>query len=156
MNKVLKEGINAPDFDGICDSGKTLKLSSLKGHNVILYFYPKDDTPGCTKESCEFGDNYQELLEKDTIIIGVSRDNVASHEKFKHKYDLPFTLVSDEPGTICESYGVWKEKKNYGKTYMGIERSTFLIDKEGQIKKIWRNVKVNGHVDSVIGEINEV
>ena len=156
MSKDLKEGSKAPEFDGIYESGKSIKLSSLHGRKVILYFYPKDDTPGCTKESCEFSENYQELLQKDTAIIGVSRDSIASHKKFKQKYNLSFPLISDESGTICESYGVWKEKKNYGKTYMGIERSTFLINQEGKIQKIWRNVKVNGHVEAVINEISEI
>ncbi len=153
MGKELDKGSNAPDFNGVCDGDKSLKLSSLIGKNIIIYFYPKDDTPGCTKESCEFGAANNDFLKLETVIIGVSKDSVARHNKFKEKYNLPFLLVSDESGQICKSYGVWREKKNYGKTYMGIERSTFLIDKKGVIQKVWRKVRVSGHVDAVMNEL---
>ena len=153
MSTELKKGSKAPDFSGVCDGDKSIKLSSFNGKNVILYFYPKDDTPGCTKESCEFRSANDDFLEHETIILGVSKDSVARHNKFKEKYNLPFLLVSDESGKICESYGVWREKKYYGKTYMGIERSTFLIDKKGVIQKVWRKVRVSGHVDAVMNEL---
>ena len=149
MSKEVTEGAKAPEFKAVTDGGGCLKLSSLKGKHVVLYFYPKDDTPGCTKESCGFAENYGDFTGKGAEIVGVSKDSVARHDKFKAKYDLPFTLVSDEDGAICEAYGVWKEKKNYGRTYMGIERSTFLIDKKGKVAKVWRKVKVNGHVEAV-------
>ena len=156
MSTELKKGIQAPDFRGICDGDRTIMLSSMTGNNIILYFYPKDDTPGCTKESCEFANANDDFSKLETIIIGVSRDSVARHNKFKDKYNLPFLLVSDESGKICEAYGVWREKKNYGKIYMGIERSTFLIDKKGVIQKIWRKVRVNGHVDTVMNELSDL
>ena len=156
MSTELKKGSKAPDFSGVCDSDKSIKLSSFNGKNVILYFYPKDDTPGCTKESCEFRSANDDFLEHETIILGVSKDSVARHNKFKEKYNLPFLLVSDESGKICEAYGVWREKKNYGKTYMGIERSTFLIDKKGVIQKVWRKVRVNGHVNAVMDEVTQL
>jgi len=156
MSTELKKGSKAPDFSGVCDGDKSIKLSSFNGKNVILYFYPKDDTPGCTKESCEFRSANDDFLEHETIILGVSKDSVARHNKFKEKYNLPFLLVSDESGKICEAYGVWREKKNYGKTYMGIERSTFLIDKKGVIQKVWRKVRVNGHVNAVMDEVTQL
>ena len=150
MSKTLIEGAKAPDFKGVCDGNTEIELSSLLGKKIILYFYPKDDTPGCTKESCAFAESYSEFQTMDVEIFGVSKDSIARHEKFKLKYSLPFKLISDEEGIICEAYGTWQEKKNYGRTYMGIERSTFLIDERGFINKIWRKVKVNGHVDEVI------
>jgi len=154
VNKEVTEGVKAPNFEAVTDGGGSLKLSSLEGKHVVLYFYPKDDTPGCTKESCGFAENYNNFTEKGAEIVGVSKDSVARHDKFKTKYDLPFTLVSDEDGTICEAYGVWKEKKNYGRTYMGIERSTFLINKKGEVTKVWRGVKVNGHVEAVMDALD--
>ncbi len=156
MSKEVAEGSQAPDFEAATDGGGRLKLSSLKGKNVVLYFYPKDDTPGCTKESCEFSDMHQEMADKSAEIIGVSKDSVARHDKFKSKYELPFTLVSDEDGAICEAYGTWVEKKNYGRTYMGIERSTFLIDGKGRILKVWRKVKVDGHVQAVMNALADL
>lgn len=156
MSKEVSEGTKAIDFDAPTDGGGTLKLSSLKGKNVVLYFYPKDDTPGCTKESCEFAQFQQRFSDRNTEIVGVSKDSVARHDKFKSKYNLPFTLVSDEDGTICEDYGVWQEKKNYGRTYMGISRSTFLIDEKGKTVKIWRKVRVTGHVEAVLTALDEL
>ena len=146
---ALAIGDKAPDFSVPGDNGSNVKLSDYKGKNVVLYFYPKDDTPGCTKEACGFRDELAGFESLDAVIIGVSKDTVAKHDKFKAKYDLNFPLASDEDGKICEDYGVWVEKSMYGKKYMGIERATFLIGKDGTIKEIWRKVKVKGHVDAV-------
>lgn len=143
-------GDKAPGFKMTTDDGSEITLASLKGRNVVLYFYPKDDTPGCTKEACGFQQSLPDFSRLDATVIGVSKDSVTRHKNFKNKYGLDFTLGSDEDGTVCESYGVWKEKKNYGRTYMGIERSTFLIDAKGVIRKVWRKVRVNGHVDDVL------
>ena len=145
----LNIGDNAPDFTLPTDGDGEITLSSLKGQKVVVYFYPKDDTPGCTKESCGFSETLPAFNTLNTTIIGISKDSVAKHDKFKAKYDLQFPLASDENGTTCEDYGVWKEKNMYGKKYMGIERSTFLIDEQGKIAAIWRKVKVPGHVEAV-------
>jgi len=142
-------GDKAPDFTAPTDGGDALTLSSLKGKNVVLYFYPKDDTPGCTTEACGFRDNMAALAGSGTVVLGVSRDSVKRHDNFKAKYELPFRLVSDEDGAICEAYGVWVEKVNYGRTYMGIERATFLIDAKGVVRQVWRKVRVKGHVEAV-------
>jgi len=141
---------NAPSFDAPTDGGGNLSLQDLKGQAFVLYFYPKDNTPGCTKESCGFRDNLPAFEKTGLRIIGVSKDSVAKHDKFKAKYDLPFTLLSDEDGKICEAYGTWIEKSLYGRKYMGIERATFLIDGAGKIRHIWHNVKVKGHVEDVL------
>ena len=146
----VEVGDKAPDFRMAADDGGEISLKSLKGRNVVLYFYPKDDTPGCTKEACGFQEALPDFSGIDAEIVGVSRDSVARHANFKRKYGLQFRLASDEDGAVCESYGVWKEKKNYGRSYMGIERSTFLIDGKGVIRKVWRKVKVDGHVDEVL------
>ncbi|MBP5856954.1 thioredoxin-dependent thiol peroxidase [Marivibrio halodurans] len=146
---ALSEGDKAPDFTLPTDGGDNIGLSELKGRWVVLYFYPRDDTPGCTKEACGFRDAIADFDKVDATIIGVSRDSVAKHEKFKAKHDLNFPLAADEDGTVCEAYGVWVEKNMYGRKSMGIERSTFLIDPEGKIAKIWRKVKVPGHVEAV-------
>jgi peroxiredoxin Q/BCP len=156
VSQEISEGAPAPDFNAACDGGGMFKLSSLKGKNVVLYFYPKDDTPGCTKESCEFAQFEQRFSDRNAEIVGVSKDSVARHDNFKSKYNLPFTLVSDEDGAICEDYGVWQEKKNYGRTYMGISRSTFLIDADGKVAKIWRKVRVTGHVEAVMTALDEL
>jgi peroxiredoxin Q/BCP len=150
MAKQLKEGDKAPDFSAPTDGGGKLKLSSLKGRKVVLYFYPKDDTPGCTTEACGFRDSLKSFGKIDAEIVGVSKDSEKSHDKFKDKYELPFTLVSDTDGKICEAYGTWVEKSMYGRKYMGIERATFLIDEKGVVRNIWRKVKVTGHVDEVL------
>jgi peroxiredoxin Q/BCP len=142
-------GKKAPDFTAPTDGGKTLKLSELRGKPVVLYFYPKDDTPGCTTEACGFRDAAPDFKKLKAHVIGISKDSVARHDKFKAKYELNFPLVSDEDGKICEKYGTWIEKSLYGRKYMGIERATFLIDKEGVVRKIWNGVKVKGHVDEV-------
>ena len=150
---ILEVGNMAPDFETDIDGGETIRLSDFRGKKVVIYFYPKDNTPGCTKESCEFRDSHSEFIGEDCVILGVSRDSVRSHDNFRSKYDLPFRLVSDSDGGICESYSVWVQKKNYGREYMGIERSTFLIDSDGVIRNIWRNVRVNGHVDTVLESV---
>lgn len=152
----LQVGDDAPDFTAPSSEGTDITLSELQGKNVVLYFYPKDDTPGCTKEACSFRDNLARLQKADTVVLGVSKDKAASHEKFRDKYDLNFPLVSDADGKICDAYGVWREKMRFGKTSLGIVRSTFLIDKEGVIRKIWRNVKVDGHTDAVLKAIDEL
>jgi peroxiredoxin Q/BCP len=146
---AVEEGKKAPDFTAPTDGGGKLKLSELRGKPVVLYFYPKDDTSGCTAEACGFRDNAAVFKKLKAQVVGVSKDSVASHDKFKKKYDLNFPLVSDVDGKICEKYGTWVEKSLYGRKYMGIERATFLIDKEGVIAKAWHKVKVAGHVDEV-------
>lgn len=142
-------GDKAPDFTLPGDGGQEIKLSDYKGKNVVLYFYPKDDTPGCTKEACGFRDQISDFEGLDAVVIGASKDSVKRHDKFKDKYDLNFPLVSDEEGTLCEDYGVWVEKNMYGRKYMGIERATYLIDGQGVIRQIWRKVKVKEHVQEV-------
>jgi peroxiredoxin Q/BCP len=144
------EGKKAPAFTMPTDGGGKVSLKDLKGRNVVLYFYPKDDTPGCTKEACGFRDALADFSGVDAEIIGVSKDSVARHDKFKAKYELPFTLASDEDGSVCEKYGTWVEKSMYGRKYMGIERATFLIDGTGKVRRVWRKVKVAGHVDEVL------
>ena len=146
----VSEGDKAPAFAMATDGGGTVALKDLKGQAVVLYFYPKDDTPGCTKEACAFRDLMSDFSGTDAAIIGVSKDSVKRHDNFKVKYDLPFTLASDEDGSVCEGYGTWVEKSMYGRKYMGIERSTFLIDGKGVVRKIWRKVKVAGHAEDVL------
>lgn len=150
---TLSMGDPAPNFTLPVDGGKTIMLSELVGKKVILYFYPKDATPGCTQEACSFRDYKPNFDKKNTIIIGISKDSVNSHEKFKEKEDLNFILASDETGHVCEKYGVWVEKSMYGRKYFGIERSTFLIDEQGKISKIWRKVSVPGHVEEVLESV---
>jgi peroxiredoxin Q/BCP len=133
MADMLKPGDPAPDFEAISDAGEKVKLSDFRGQRVVLYFYPKDDTSGCTTQACGFRDNYETIEEKNAVVLGVSPDGQASHQKFKSKYDLPFTLLVDEDQSIAEMYGVWGEKKMYGNTYMGIIRSHFVIDADGVI-----------------------
>ena len=145
----VDEGKKAPDFTGPTDGGGKLKLSELRGKPVVLYFYPKDDTPGCTTEACGFRDSATAFKKLKAQVIGVSKDSVARHDKFKAKYQLNFPLASDEDGKVCEKYGTWIEKSLYGRKYMGIDRATFLIDKDGVVRKAWRKVKVPGHVDEV-------
>lgn len=145
----VEEGSKAPDFTAATDGGGKLKLSDLRGKPVVLYFYPKDDTPGCTTEACGFRDGAADFKKLNAQVIGVSKDSLARHDKFKAKYQLNFPLVSDEDGAICEKYGTWIEKSLYGRKYMGIDRATFLIDKDGVVRKIWRKVKVAKHVAEV-------
>lgn len=149
----LVAGESAPDFTLPTDEGKEVSLSALKGKKIIVYFYPKDATPGCTQEACSFRDNNPKFEEKNTIIIGISRDSIKSHKNFKEKQGLNFILASDEEGKVCEKYGVWVEKSMYGRKYLGIERATFLIDEAGIITEIWRNVKVPGHVEAVLESV---
>ncbi len=148
--KALDVGDAAPSFDLPATIGGHLSSEELKGDRYILYFYPKDDTPGCTTEACAFRDNLLTFYKIKAPVIGVSKDSLDSHEKFSVKYTLPFPLLSDEAGTLCEDYGVWVEKSMYGRSYMGIERSTFLIDGKGIIRAVWRKVSVPGHVDEVL------
>lgn len=147
---MLKVGDKAPDFKLKSDEGENLSLKELKGKKVILYFYPKDMTSGCTKEACDFRDSIKKFGKKNTVVIGVSADSTSSHQKFKDKYDLPFTLLSDETKTMLKDYGVWKEKSMYGRKYMGIERTTYVIDEKGKIEKIFNKVKVDGHIDELL------
>ena len=153
---TLKEGDKAPQFDLPTDGGKRLSLSELKGKKVVLYFYPKDDTPGCTKEAIGFTEALPKFKRAGAVILGASKDPVEKHAKFRTKYDLKIPLLSDEDGTLCKDYGVWTKKMNYGKSYMGIERSTFLIDGKGKIAKIWRKVRVPGHVEEVLEATKEL
>jgi len=146
----VKEGDKAHAFSMPTDGGGEIALEDLKGRPVVLYFYPKDSTPGCTKEACAFRDLMPDFSKIDAEIVGVSKDSVRRHDNFKAKYELPFALASDEDGDVCERYGVWVEKSMYGRMFMGIERATFLIDGKGVIRKIWRKVKVNGHAEDVL------
>ena len=150
----LQVGAAAPDFELPATGGKTISLSGLKGKNVVIYFYPKDSTPGCTREGQGFRDNIDAFTARDTIILGASRDSVKSHEKFKANQAFPFDLLSDESGQLCALFDVIKEKNMYGRKYMGIERSTFLIDKTGVLRNEWRKVKVTGHVKKVLDAVS--
>jgi peroxiredoxin Q/BCP len=150
---MVEEGKPAPDFELTSDSGEAVKLSELRGKPVVLYFYPKDDTPGCTAQACAIRDNYDEFGKRGAVVLGVSPDSETSHVKFKEKYGLPFTLLADPDHHVAEDYGTWVEKKNYGKTYMGVERSTFLIDSEGRVAKVMRRVKPDTHTDEVLAAL---
>ncbi|MGL4636593.1 MAG: thioredoxin-dependent thiol peroxidase [Beijerinckiaceae bacterium] len=150
MTKQLAAGDSAPVFDLPGDGGKTVSLAKMRGKKVVLYFYPKDDTSGCTLEAKNFNDAKASFAKANTEIVGLSADSVVSHDKFKKKYDLDFALASDEAKTTLEAYGVWVEKSMYGKKYMGIERSTFLIGEDGKILHVWNKVKVPGHVEEVL------
>ena len=150
---MLKEGSKAPAFSLMSDNGEKIKLADYKGKTVVLYFYPKDLTPGCTQQACDFRDNFADFKKHKTVIFGVSRDPAERHAKFKDKYDLNFPLLADEDGKVCEAYGVWKEKSLYGRKFMGIERTTFVIGPDGKIQKIYPRVKVKDHVKSVLGSL---
>lgn len=154
--KELKEGIKAPAFSAPSSDGNTIALKDLKGKTVVLYFYPRDNTPGCTREACSFRDAYAEMQKLGAVVLGVSKDSLDSHRKFKEKQALNFPLLSDPDGKMIQAFGVWKEKNMYGKKVMGIERSTFLIDGTGVIRKIWRGVKVDGHSDEVLEAIQQL
>jgi peroxiredoxin Q/BCP len=149
-------GDKAPEFSASTDGGSTVSLKDLKDKKIVLYFYPKDMTPGCTTEACGFRDALPDFSKVNAEIIGVSKDSVKRHDKFKEKYELPFTLAADEDGKMCEAYGVWQEKNNYGTTYMGIVRSTFLIDEKGKIAAVWRNLRVKNHVEKVLEEAQKL
>ena len=150
---TLTVGDKAPAFNLPTDGGGTLALKDLKGKTVVLYFYPKDDTPGCTTEAQGFRDAIKDFEKAGAVIVGASKDSVARHDKFKAKYDLPFHLVSDEDGTLCEAYGVWVEKNMYGRKYMGIQRATFLIDEKGVVRETWPKVKVKEHAAEVLAAV---
>lgn len=152
----LDVGMKAPDFAVAFDSNSSISSETLKGKHKVIYFYPKDDTPGCTVEAKEFRDTMADFEKAGAVVIGVSKDSVKSHDKFKEKFCLPFPLASDEEGSMCEDYGVWVEKSMYGKTYMGIERTTFLIDKAGVIRQVWRKVKVEGHAAEVLKAVKSL
>ncbi len=149
-NHMLKENTKAPDFNLTANTGQMISLTDLKGKNVVIYFYPKDDTPGCTVQACGFRDSFKDIEKLGAIVLGVSPDSVASHEKFIKKFNLPFILLSDTDKKMCQDYGVWVEKSMYGKKYMGVTRTTFIINKEGKITKIFEKVKPEGHNEEVI------
>ncbi|MCK1993864.1 thioredoxin-dependent thiol peroxidase [Peribacillus muralis] len=153
---TVKIGEKAPDFHLPANGGETISLSEFKGKYVVLYFYPKDMTPGCTTEACDFRDHNERFEELDAVIIGISPDPAARHEKFIEKHGLPFRLLADENHEAAQAFDVWQLKKNFGKEYMGIERSTFLIDKEGYVIKEWRKVKVKGHVEEALETLREL
>lgn len=151
-----QEGEKAPDFDLPADGGGRLRLADLVGRPLVVYFYPKDDTSGCTKEAQAFAAAYPEFKAAGAEVIGISKDPVGAHDRFKAEYALPFPLGSDEDGRVIEAYGSWVEKSMYGKTYMGTDRSTFLLDRDGSIRKAWRKVKVPGHVDEVLSALKDI
>ena len=153
-NIKLKEGEAAPDFTALTNGDEEISLSQFRGQPVVLYFYPKDNTPGCNKEACGFRDVHTEIVAKNAIVLGVSADSVTKHEKFIEKFELPFKLIADENKVICNAYGVWGEKKFMGRTYLGINRQTFLIDGDGVIRKIWLKVKVAEHAKEVLDALN--
>ncbi len=150
---LLKEGDKAPDFTALDQAGKTVKLSDLKGKKVIVYFYPKDDTPGCTAEACNLRDNYDELIQKGFEVIGISPDNENSHNKFREKYNLPFHLLADTEKKILKAYGAWGEKKMYGKSYEGVLRTTYVIDENGMIGKVIAKVDTKDHAKQILKEL---
>jgi peroxiredoxin Q/BCP len=147
---MVEEGKPAPDFEATTDTGARVKLSDFRGKPVVLYFYPKDDTPGCTKEACGFRDAYSEFEERGAVVLGVSPDDEASHERFKEKYELPFTLLADPDHAVAEQYGVWGEKNYAGRKYMGVSRTTFVIGADGNLVKAMNNVKPDGHPEKVL------
>jgi thioredoxin-dependent peroxiredoxin len=153
MAPVIEPGDEAPDFELPDQDGRPVRLEDFRGQRVVLYFYPKADTPGCTKEACDFRDTSQKFTKANTVIVGVSPDASKAQARFKDKFDLPFTLLADTDHDVAEAYGVWKEKSMYGKKYMGIERTTFIIGPEGKIKKIFPKVKVEGHAEEVLASI---
>ena len=150
---MLEVGTKAPDFTLPDQNGALHSLSEYRGKKVILYFYPKDNTPGCTKQACGFAERYPQFIEKGAVVLGVSKDSVASHKKFEEKYGLPFTILSDPELVAIQAYDVWQEKKNYGKTYMGVVRTTYLIDEEGKIAKAFDKVKAADNPEQMLGEL---
>ncbi len=151
---MLKDGDKAPDFSLQADTAEEISLKNLKGKKVVLYFYPKDDTPGCTKEACDFRDSYSKFQKSGALIYGVSGDSLDSHRKFKQKYSLPFPLLADPGNKLAETYGAYGEKNMYGKKTMGIIRSTFVIDEKGKIEKVYRHVKVDGHAEALLTQLS--
>ena len=156
MSDWVEEGETAPDFTLPADDGRQVKLSDLRGKPVVLYFYPKDDTPGCTREACAFRDRTADLKAKGAVVLGVSPDGEASHRKFRDKYDLNFPLLADVGHKVAERYGAWREKNMYGKKSMGIQRSTFLIDGAGKVRKAWKKVSVDGHDEEVLAALGSL
>jgi thioredoxin-dependent peroxiredoxin len=156
MSDWIEEGQKAPDFSLSDDRGNTVTLSGLSGKPVVLYFYPKDDTPGCTREACAFRDRQNDLAAHGAVVLGVSPDDEKSHGKFRDKFSLNFPLLADPDHQVAEAYGAWREKKNYGKTYMGIQRSTFLIDGDGTVRKAWKKVDVDGHDSAVLEALGKL
>ena len=156
MSEWIEEGKKAPDFTLATDGGAKVKLSELRGKPVVLYFYPRDDTPGCTKEACAFRDRQKDLKKLGATVLGVSPDDVASHEKFRDKFSLNFPLLADIDHKVAEKYGAWREKNMYGKKSMGVQRSTWLIDAEGVVRKVWKKVSVEGHDDQVLEALAEI
>ena len=156
MTKSVAEGDQAPNFSLKADDGTTVTRDSLAGKNVVLYFYPKDDTTGCTKEACDFRDALPRFGKIDAVVVGVSPDSIESHRKFKAKYDLPFRLLSDEGHKLADAFGVWKEKSMYGRKFMGIERTTVIIDRKGRVARIFPKVKVPGHVQEVEKAVSDL
>jgi thioredoxin-dependent peroxiredoxin len=150
---MVEEGKPAPDFELKSDAGETVRLSDLKGKPVVVYFYPKDDTPGCTAQACGIRDNYEAFGERGAVVLGISPDDESSHVKFKEKYGLPFTLLADPDHRVAEEYGVWGERKLYGKTYMGVERSTFVIGPDGNVAHVMRRVKPDTHAQQVLDSL---
>jgi len=151
----LTVGDKAPDFILECDQNNTKSLKDFAGKKVLLYFYPKDNTPGCTKQACYFRDSYSDIKNQNVEILGISKDSAKKHQGFKEKHDLPFPLLADTEGKMCEDYGIINPKSMFGKTFLGIERSTFLIDEEGKILQIWRKVKVKDHLQQVLNELSK-
>jgi thioredoxin-dependent peroxiredoxin len=151
---VIAEGQKAPDFELATDDGRRVRLSELRGQRVVLYFYPKDDTPGCTAQACELRDEYSEFKRRGAVVLGISPDDEASHAKFKSKYSLPFTLLADPDHSVAAAYGVWGEREYAGKKYMGINRSTFVIDEEGHVAKALYSVKPRGHAEKVLAALD--
>lgn len=156
LMSFLKVGAKAPAFSVPNETGEMISLKSLQGKVVVLYFYPKDHTPGCTQESCDFRDNFARVKSSGAVVFGVSRDSISSHEKFKNKLALPFSLLSDEAGEMLEAYGVWKEKNLYGRKYMGIERTTVIINRDGKVAYTYPKVSVKGHVDQVLEDLKKL
>jgi thioredoxin-dependent peroxiredoxin len=156
MSDWVEEGETAPDFTLPTDDGGQVKLSDLRGKPVVLYFYPKDDTPGCTREACAFRDRTADLKARGAVVLGVSPDDVASHGRFRDKYSLNFPLLADTGHQVAERYGAWREKNMYGKTAMGIQRSTFVIDGDGKVRKVWKKVNVDGHDEQVLAALESL
>jgi peroxiredoxin Q/BCP len=156
MSDWIEEGTRAPDFTLQDDAGKSVELAALRGRPVVLYFYPKDDTPGCTKEACAFRDRSDDLRERGAVVLGVSPDGIASHAKFRDKFHLNFPLLADSGHKVAEAYGAWRSKSLYGRLGLGIQRSTFLIDGKGVVRKVWRKVSVDGHDDEVLEALDSL
>ena len=155
LTMALQIGDQAPDFTLLSDQNATVTLRALRGQKVVLFFYPKDNTPGCTQEACDFRDAHQTFADSGVVVFGISKDSVAQHHKFKNKHRLPFPLLADETGEVCIAYGVIDKKSLFGNTFLGITRSTFYIDAQGKISALWRKVKVSGHIQQVINETNQ-